>query len=188
MILAPLAIDWARELGLSWIDAGLVVFVAGSLYVVTVVASRLFGQRQFTTLSSYDMVFTFVLGSVIGRAVLVRTSLAAAVLGLFTLFALHAVTGRLHHRNARAHELIQNDPILVLAEGEPQPDLMHQAHVSRRELHQALRQRGHTRYADLRAVVLEPAGSFSVITRDQSVDPALLEGVLGADRLDAVPG
>lgn len=96
------------QLGLTWTDAVLVVITALGIYVTMIVLSRWFGPRQFATSTSYDLAFTFALGSVIGRVILVRTSLAAAVLGLATLFILHAAFGRLHHSVPAIHELMQN--------------------------------------------------------------------------------
>lgn len=173
----------AEELWLSWTEAGLVVLTATVVYVATIMATRLYGQRQFSNLSSYDMVFTFALGSVIGRVVLVRTSLGAALLGLVTLFSLHAVTGRLHHRLQGVHDVIQNRPVLLVADGEVHDDQLRRAHVSRWELRQALRQAGHGSYRSVRAVILEPSGKLSVLSGDQDVDREFLDDTVGGDRV-----
>ena len=173
----------AEELWLSWIDAGLVVLTATVVYVATILATRLYGQRQFATLSSYDMVFTFALGSVIGRVVLVRTSLAAALLGLATLFTLHAVTGRLHHRVRAVHDMIQNPPIVLVANGAVQEDNLGRAHISPWELRQAVREAGHGSYRCLRAVILEPGGSLTTIPENVELDAAFVRDAVGGDRV-----
>ena len=54
-------------LGMTWGQAGLVVITAVAVYATTLAASRLFGQRQFATISTHDLVFVFALGSIIGR-------------------------------------------------------------------------------------------------------------------------
>lgn len=172
-----------EELWLSWTEAGLVVLTATVVYVLTIAAARLYGQRQFSRLSSYDMVFTFALGSVIGRVVLVRTSLSAAVLGLVTLFSLHALTGRLHHGVRRVHETIQNRPVLLVADGEVQEDLLERAHVSRWEVRQALRSAGHGSYRPVRAVIMEPSGEFSVLDGAEELDRQFLADAVGGDRV-----
>ena len=173
----------AKELWLSWTDAGLVVLTAGAIYLLTIAATRLYGQRQFSNLSSYDMIFTFALGSVIGRVVLVRTSLAAALLGLATLFTLHAVVGRLHHRVQGIHDLIQNRPVLLVADGEVQADQLERSHVSRWELRQALREAGLGSYRSARAVIIEPSGHLSVLPADADVDREFLDDAVGGDRV-----
>lgn len=169
------------ELSLSWTEAWLTVLTATGIYFATILFSRIFGQRQFATSSSYDMAFVFALGSVIGRVVLVRTSLLTAVLGLATLFVLHSATGWLHHHVRFVHELVQNPPILVVADGELLVDSLERAHVSRDELRQALRLAGVTSMDEVSAVVLERSGSLSVLRGD--VEPDLLADVEGSGRV-----
>ena len=175
--------DVLAELGLTWQEAGLVVLTALAIYVVTLVAARVFGQRQFATLSSHDLVFVFALGSIIGRVVLVRTSLLAAVLGLATMFSVHAVMSLLHHRLAAVHRAIQNSPVLVLAHGSPLDDQLRRAHLSEVELRQALREQGQASYRDLQAVILEPGGRLSCISAGADIAPEFLWEVDGASRL-----
>lgn len=171
------------ELGISWQEAGLVVITTLVIYAVTVVTARLFGQREFAALGTHDLVLVFALGSIIGRVVLVRTSLAAAVLGLTTMFGVHAVMGHVHHRSSRVHALMQNQPILVVAEGRPVPEQLRRAHLSQLELHQLLREQGHASFEGLRAVVLEPNGRASAIASDTPLSSAFVEDVDGAELL-----
>lgn len=183
--------DAWSQLGVTSTEAWLTVVTATGIYVGAIALSRVFGQRQFATSSSYDLVFVFALGSVLGRVVLVRTSLAAAVLGLATLFVLHAATGWLHHNVRAVHELIQNPPILLVADGEVVEEGMRRAHLSRAELHQALRLHGHGTLRGLRAVILERSGSFSILPHGVDLDPDMLDEIAGGDRLrrqaDSVP-
>ena len=171
------------ELGLTATEAWLTVIAASGIYVGAVAFSRIFGQRQFATSSSYDLVFVFALGSVIGRVVLVRTSLSAGLVGLGTLFLLHAVTGWLHHNVRAVHELIQNPPILLVADGDVVDEGMRRAHLSRVELNQALRLKGHGSLRGLRAVILERSGDFSVLVHGEELEDDMLQEIAGGERL-----
>lgn len=171
------------ELGLTGTEAWLTLVTATGIYVGAIVLSRIFGQRQFAASSSYDLVFVFALGSVIGRVVLVRTSLAAGLLGLAALFVLHAVTGWLHHHVRAVHDLIQNPPILVVVDGDVVEEGMRRAQLSRAELYQALRQRGYGSLRGLRAVIIERSGDFSVLPEDVDLDADLVREVVGGERL-----
>lgn len=166
------------RLGVSWTEALLVVVTATGIYGAAIVLSRLFGQRQFSVSTSYDLAFTFALGSVIGRVILVRTSLAAGVLGLTTLFILHSISGRLHHSMRAVHLLIQNQPVLLAVDGRILDDNLRAAHTSRAELHQAVRQHGHGSLEHVGAVVLERNGGMSVLDRDVERDPEVFAGVV----------
>ena len=50
--------DLLRKLGMTWEEAALTVITAIGVYVAIIVFSRLFGQRQFANVSTYDMAFT----------------------------------------------------------------------------------------------------------------------------------
>ena len=175
----------SSELGISWEEAGIVVVIGVVIYAVALVGARLFGQRQFASLSTHDLVFVFALGSIIGRVVLVRTSLAGAVVGLATMFTLHALMSRLYRSSRGIQDMIQNPPILVVADGRPLPSQIRRARLGRFELRQLLRQQGHGAFEGLQAVVLEPTGTLSVIESDTPVTEEFLQEVDGADRLGA---
>lgn len=174
----------SSELGISWQEAGLVVVTALAIYGVTLVGARVLGQRQFASLSTHDLVFVFALGSIIGRTVLVRTSLAGAVIGLTTMFAAHTTMSRLYRSRPRAYAAIQNPPILLVADGQLLPDQLRRARLAPFELRQLLRQQGHGAYEGLRAVVLEPTGGLSVVPSGAPVSTEFLTEVAGADLLE----
>lgn len=171
-----------RELWLTGAEAWITLVTATGIYLTVIALSRIFGQRQFANSSTYDLAFIFALGSLIGRVVLVRTSLAVAVLGLTTMFVLHAVTGWLHHHVRWIHDLVQNDPILLAANGEIVPEGLESGHVSRAELFQAVRLQGQASLDGVRAVILERSGDISVLTGTFSDE--VLDGVRFRERLD----
>ena len=167
-------------LGMTWGQAGLVVITAVAVYATTLAASRLFGQRQFATISTHDLVFVFALGSIIGRVVLVRTSLAAAVLGLLVMFGLHAALGHLFRSGSPLARAVNNPPYVVAAHGHVLPDQLARARLGEGELRHALREKGHGSLDGLQAVVLEPNGQISALPDESTLDPTFLEGVDGA--------
>lgn len=169
------------RLGMSWTEALLVVVTAAGIYATVILLSRLFGQRQFSVTTSYDLAFTFALGSVVGRVILVRTSLAAGVLGLATLFALHALSGRLHHSVGAVHDLIQNRPVLLAVDGRILDANLHAARTSRTELYQQIRAHGHGSLDDVGAVVLERNGGMSVLDHRARRDPEVFAEVITGD-------
>ncbi|MDP8968966.1 MAG: DUF421 domain-containing protein [Actinomycetota bacterium] len=171
------------ELGLSWAEVWLTVVTAAGIYATVILLSRMFGQRQFATSSTYDLAFIFAMGSLVGRVILVRTSLLAAVLGLFTMFCLHAAARWLHQNVGVMHMAIQNRPILVVADGDVLEDNRRRAHLSHFELYQQLRLHGLGSLEKVRAVILERNGDLSIITADQRIDAEVFREVVGNDRL-----
>lgn len=173
----------SNQLGVSWSDAWLTVVTAAGIYATIILLSRLFGQRQFAESSTYDLAFVFAMGSLVGRVVLVRVSLLTAVVGLSTMFVLHAVTGWLHQNIHVVHRAIQNPPILVVAHGEVLEGNRRRAHISHFEIYQQLRLHGLSSLEDVGAVILERNGRLSIITADQPIDAEVVQEVIGHEQL-----
>lgn len=171
------------QLGISWVDATLIALSATGIYAAIVLLSRLFGQRQFSQQSTYDLAFVFALGTLLGRAVLVRTTMVAALLGVVVMMLLHAGFGWLHHHSPAVHRLLQNPPVLLVAGGELLADNCERAHVSAVEVYQQVRLHGLGSLDEVEAVVLERNGRFSVLRRGVPVDPQVVDEVRGAERL-----
>ena len=175
-----------RELGMTWTEVTLTVITAVGIYVAIIAFSRLWGQRQFASSSTYDLAFIFAMGSLVGRVVLVRTSLANAVLGLFVMFSLHSLVGWMHHHVQWVHRWIQNSPVLVAAGGEPIEEGLRHANTSAYEVHEAIRLSGYGSLDEVAVVILERNGEFSVIGQDETLDPTVFEEVVGAERLERI--
>jgi hypothetical protein len=129
----------AAGLGASWTDLVSIPITAIGVYTTMLLLSRLFGQRQLSRSTTYDLAFVFALGSLVGRVILVRTSLLAAMVGLVTMFTLHLIVGWLHHTVPAFHRVTQNRPVLLVAHGAVVDENLRRARTSRIELYQELR-------------------------------------------------
>ena len=74
---------------------------------------------------------------------------------------------------------MDNEPLLLMFDGQFLEDAMRGARVTRATLMQKIRASQAGRIADIHAVVLETTGDISVLTR-QETGPEFLEGVRGA--------
>ena len=79
--------------------------------------------------------------------------------------------------------LVDNSPLLLMAGPEVLEDHLRRARISREELFGQLRSAGIHRLEQVTAVVLETTGDLSVLTGGSAVDPVLLAGVRGGERL-----
>lgn len=172
-----------QEIGLDWFD---VVRIAGScviFYAAVLIMVRFLGARTLASLSSFDLAALIALGSIIGRAILGDApTLAGGLLGIVTLLLLQALTGQLR-RFSRAGSLVNNPAVLLMAGDEYLHDNMRRSHVVGDEIAAKLRQSGIRHPDEVAAVILEPTGQISVLRRGRPIDPALLQGVIGAARM-----
>lgn len=172
-----------HEYGLSWADAGRVIASAVVLYVLVLALIRVMGQRTMASLSSFDLAAAVALGAVVGRAILGYTpTLAAGALGLVTLLVLQALTGQLR-RFRPAAGVISNRPYLLMAGTEAIHENLRRTHVSVPELTARLRLAGVRDRTEVACVILESTGQISVLRAGVPIEPALLDGVVGAEQL-----
>jgi uncharacterized membrane protein YcaP (DUF421 family) len=169
--------DVLARLGVDAPGALAVVLSAVGIYLAFLLMVRVLGQRVLSRLSTFDAVVAVMLGAVAGRAVLGDTpTLAAAVLGLGTLFALEAGFGRLRS-GIRASALMNSRAVLLMAGDLVLEANLRRVHVVEPELHGALRMAGVRHPGEIACVVFEASGTISVLRRGAPVDPRLLEGV-----------
>ena len=173
---------WA-ELGITLPHAVGVVLSAVGIYVVFLVFVRVLGQRVLNAMSTFDVVVTVMLGAVAGRVILGHPpTLASGVLGLATLFLLEAVFGQLGSR-PRLQRLFNAPARILMIGDEVDEQGLRRAHITRSELHGALRRAGVRSFAEVACVVHEPGGGISVLRRGIPIDPHLLSEVAGAERI-----
>jgi uncharacterized membrane protein YcaP (DUF421 family) len=173
----------AAGLGASWTDLVLIPITAIGVYTTMLLLSRLFGQRQLSRSTTYDLAFVFALGSLVGRVILVRTSLLAAMVGLVTMFTLHLIVGWLHHTVPAFHRVTQNRPVLLVAHGAVIDENLRRARTSRIELYQELRAHGIASLDHVGAAILERDGNISVISADAPPDQEMFDEVVGRELL-----
>ena len=175
-------VSFLAQLGSSWTTLATVVVSTVAAYAAVIVLTRLSGVRSLATMSSFDFAATVAVGSTVATTGLGSTPLVNGLLVLALLFGLQYVVATLRRRTA-AERLIDNRPLLVMHEGRVLDDNLALARLNRAELWAQLRMAGVHRRDEVRAVVMETTGSMSVITRNGDFDPALLEGVRGAEVL-----
>ncbi len=171
-----------HALGLTWTDTWQTVVVATLVYVTVIAFTRLFGQRQFAQFTSYDLPFSFAMGSLIGRVILVRTTLSVALLGIATMFLLHAVSGWIHHHVPAAHRLMQNRPVALIVDGRMLEENIERASTSPQEVHEQMRRSGVASMRDVQLAVMERTGAISILKAGVDIDDDVVSDVVFPER------
>jgi uncharacterized membrane protein YcaP (DUF421 family) len=148
----------------SWSDIGRVVLVSATVFVIVVAMLRLVGQQALAKMSGFDVVFTVTLGSVVASVAILRDiSVSEGVAALATLLALQEITRKLQSRYLPVHHLVRQPPRVLLWDGQLLEDRLRESDVSADEIRAAVRKAGFRSFADVRAVVLENDGEWSVV-------------------------
>lgn len=174
------------QLGIEPHRIPLVMLATLGIYLAFMVLVKLFGSRVLTSITASDAVIIIMFGAVSGRVIVGNPpTLAAGVIGLFTLMLLEAAFGTFRQLVTWSR-FIDRKPVLLVYKGQLQEDNMSFAHITERDINSAVRKAGLGRRSDVQLMILEPTGQISVIRRGQLVDASVFKDVLGAERIEEV--
>ena len=150
------------------------------LLLATVIAlTRLVGLRSFSKMSAYDFAITVAFGSLMAAVVVNPSlSLGEGMLGFAALFGAQWIVGEARTRLPAVQKPLDNEPLLLMREGEFLEENMSRARVTRADLRAKLREANVLRLSEVRAVVFETTGDISVLHGEGRVEDALLDGVV----------
>lgn len=151
------------------------------IYGAVILVVRLNGLRTFSKMSSFDFAVTVAIGSLIASVAATSISLTDGVVALVAIVAFQRVLAMARRRTA-VETVVDNRPILLMTGEQMITEHMGESRITPSDLRAKLREANVTEWSQVRAVVLETTGDVSVLTGD-SLDPSLLEGVIGAERL-----
>ncbi|MBO0734709.1 MAG: DUF421 domain-containing protein [Methylocapsa sp.] len=140
---------------------------AAIVFCYGLVVLRLAGRRVFGKLSALDTTVAIIVGSCLARVINGNAPLAATLVAVTLLIALHWLFIHLAARWRFFSRLIEGRPILLASEGELVPRMMKRSGVSDLVLHEALREKGIEQISGVRAITLEPSGKITIVKGDQ---------------------
>lgn len=156
---------------------GLVLTALAMVWVVALV--RVNGLRSFSKMTAFDFVMTVAMGSLLAGAGQATdwTGFLQIVTAMAALFAVQHGAARLRSASAALEALIQNEPVILMRDGEIIESALTRTRVGRDDLVAKLREANVLDFSDVRAVVLETTGDISVLHGDHLADETLLSGV-----------
>ena len=135
--------DWQTWFSINWQQVvGIALSVIG-FYFCLILFTRIVGLRSFSKLSSYDLAMTVGIGSILASTVLSKsTSLLQGVFAIGMLFTLQAVLSIIRRKFKPFKALIDNQPIILMANGAYLYDNLKEAKLSENDIKQILRKNG----------------------------------------------
>jgi uncharacterized membrane protein YcaP (DUF421 family) len=150
----------------SWSELGRIVTVSAVLFVFIVAVLRVVGQKALAKMSGYGVVVTITLGSIMASVILTKSlTISDAAVALLTLVALQEATRWLQARFLPVHHMVREPPRVVLWDGKLLEDRLSEGSVSADEVRAVVRKAGYAAIEDVRIVVLENDGSWSVVPK-----------------------
>lgn len=148
------------------------------IYLLIIVYTKLFGLKSFSKMTSFDFAHTIAVGSLIAATIGTGSpSLLLGALLLLILYLLNYAISYAQMKSNRMEQLIENQPIFLMRDGEVLHDNLRRSIVTESELRGKLREANVLQLSEVKAVVLETTGDVSVLHGDNDIDDYILEGV-----------
>lgn len=125
---------------------------------------RLFGRRIFGRWTAIDVLLSVLIGSNLSRALTANSPLLPTLIATTWLLLLYWAVVKLAIRSDTVSRLVKGRSNLLVEDGEVNWDEMHRHGFGRRDLREALREKGVTEFETVRTVRLERDGKITVET------------------------
>jgi len=145
----------------------LIALSAIAVYIFIVVAIRLFGKKELSQLSVFDLVFILLISNAVQNAmVLGDESLVGGLVAALALFSTNYIFKRLLLKFPKFSRLVQGDAIMLVYRGKMIRSHLRVAGISEDEVMQAIREHGVAGISEVDLAVLEVDGNISVLSND----------------------
>ena len=145
----------------------LIVLSSIAVYLFIIFAIRLFGKKELSQLSVFDLVFILLISNAVQNAmVLGNETLYGGLAAALSLFIVNYILKRLQLRFPKFGKLVQGDAIMLVYQGKIIPSHLRIAGISEDEVNQAIREHGIASVSEVDLAVLEVDGNISVLSHN----------------------
>jgi uncharacterized membrane protein YcaP (DUF421 family) len=135
---------------------------AAFVFFAALLLIRAGGKRTFGKMSSFDIVVSVMLGSILSRAVTGNSPLLPTLAASGAVILLHFLLAKIALHSPRMGYLIKGREVRLIKAGEIQWPAMRQCNISKHDLMEAARLEGIAALKDIQNAYLERSGKISV--------------------------
>ena len=148
----------------SWSALARTVIAGVTAYGALVLYLRISGKRTLAKMNAFDLVVTVAIGSTLSTVLVSKdVPIAEGLVALALLIVLQYIVAWTSVRSSRVRKIIKSDPVALMRGGELDRATMLRERISEDEVLSAMRTSGYADVEQVRTIVLETDGSFSVI-------------------------
>ena len=162
MDLLEMLLGLGDDQGLSALQMGARALV---VYVVTLAIIRIGKKRLMGRATAFDVIVGIVLGSIASRAITGNAPMVPAMTAAAVVMALHWGFSALAVRWSAFGRVIKGRNRLLVRNGEVDEDALRHAHMTERDLMEALREQGVSDVSKVAEARLERDGTVSVVRK-----------------------
>jgi uncharacterized membrane protein YcaP (DUF421 family) len=145
-----------------------IAFRTGFVYLALLLGLRLTGKRQVGQMTPFDFLLLLLLANAVQNAMTgPDTSLQGGLVAAGTLIGLNFLVAWVVRRNARAEQVIEGSPTILIRRGQIINVNLAREGITRDDLQRTLREHGVETVEEVRSAILEVDGTVSVIKEDE---------------------
>lgn len=141
-----------------------IVLATAGMYVVVIMLMRFSGKKELAQLSIFDFVFILLISEAVQNAMLQgNESFLGGLTAALTLFVTSLLLDYLLFKNKKFYKVMEGSPSLLYYKGKWIKKNMAVSRVRTDTVESAVRQAGFATMAEVKTVILENDGNFSII-------------------------
>ncbi len=134
------------------------------MFVIILVALRASGKRGIKQLSVFELVLIIGLGSAAGDPMFYEdVGILPAFVVFLVVISLYTFVTRLSDRFVKVEKVLEGEPLYVIRDGKLLPDAFRESGLSQDEFFAALRLSHVEHLGQVRTVLIETSGEFSIL-------------------------
>jgi uncharacterized membrane protein YcaP (DUF421 family) len=137
------------------------------VYVFILGAIRLFGKKELSQLSIFDLVLILLISNSVQNAMVgPDNSLIGGLVAAASLFIANYLLGLLIYKNKKIGKFLQGNPVLLVHDGKVIENNLKKEQITISEIEQAAREHGVESLSDVNLAILEIDGSISILSNN----------------------
>jgi len=145
----------------------IVAGTSAAVYIFLVLAIRLFGKKEFSQLSVFDIVFILLISNAVQNSMIAADfSFWSGIVSAVTLFIVNFLFKNIIYKIPKLSDWVQGHPVMLIYEGKVIPDNIKKAKITIPELEEAAREHGVNSVKNVNIAVLEIDGSISIVAEE----------------------
>jgi uncharacterized membrane protein YcaP (DUF421 family) len=166
----------------SWESFFRTSIISVAAYIGLVLMLRLTGNRPLTQLNAFDFIVNVAIGSTLATVMLNKdVVLVDGLLAFAMLIGLQLTISYLSMKSPTFKDVTKTRSVLLFYDGEFLETGMEKELLSRDDLLQAVRSHGISSLDQVKAIILETNGKFSVIKNDRQSIKSIIGGIKSYD-------
>ena len=145
----------------------LIVLSSIAVYLFIILAIRLFGKKELSQLSIFDLVFILLISNAVQNAMVGSdSSLVGGLVAASSLFVVNYLFKYLLYKFPKLGSVVQGEELLLINSGKLNLSNMTKARITHEELLEAVREHGVSEISKVDLAILEIDGNISIISND----------------------